>query len=107
MSAMKTVLLKIWRILRNYYVLATLVFVVWVGFIDTDNFISQRKQRKEVDDLLAKKKFYTEEIQKMKKLSNDLATNKEAMERYGRETYLMKKPNEDIFLVVNEPSKGK
>jgi len=104
---MKKVLLKIWRILRNYYVLATLVFVVWVGFIDTDNFISQRKQRKEVDALLAKKKFYTEEIQKMKKLSADLATNKEAMERYGRETYLMKKPNEDIFLVVNEPSEEK
>lgn len=107
MSSMKKVLLKIWSILRNYYILATLVFVVWVGFIDTDNYVSQRKQRKEMDGLLEQKKFYTDEIRKMKKLSADLATNKEAMERYGRETYLMKKPNEDIFLVVNEPSEEK
>ncbi len=105
---MKNILLKIWGLVKNYYIIATLAFIVWISFFDTDNLLSQYAQRKEMNGLLEQKKFYTEEIQKMKKLSADLATNREAMERYGRETYLMKKPNEDIYMIVSQESiKGK
>jgi len=103
---MKKILLKIWGFLKNYYILATVVFVVWVGFIDTDNLVRQYEQRKEMRKLQEKKKFYTGEIQKMKKLTVELTTSKEAMEQYGRETYQMKKPGEDIFLIVNETPKN-
>ncbi|HNZ44060.1 MAG TPA: septum formation initiator family protein [Bacteroidales bacterium] len=97
---MKKVFLKIWSVLKNYYVLATVVFIVWVGFLDTDNLMSQISQRKEMNGLLEQKKFYTEEIQRMKELSQSLKTDKEAMERYGRENYQMKKKSENIFLIV-------
>ncbi|HOV12369.1 MAG TPA: hypothetical protein PLL90_11475, partial [Bacteroidales bacterium] len=69
---MKKVFLKIWSVLKNYYVLASVVFVVWVGFLDTDNLMSQISQRKEMNGLLEQKKFYTEEIQRMKELSQSL-----------------------------------
>ncbi|HOY31562.1 MAG TPA: hypothetical protein PKW80_06755 [Bacteroidales bacterium] len=96
---MKKALLKILRILKNYYVLATLFFVVWVGFIDTDNLVGQYKQQKEMNQLLDQQEFYTDSIEKMKKLSAELTTNMEAIERYGRETYQMKKDYEDVFLI--------
>lgn len=105
---MKKVLSIIWSIIKNYYVIATLVFIVWVGFIDSDNLINQYAQRKVMNGLLQQKKFYTEEIQNIKKLSLALTNDKEVMEQYGRENYLMKKPGEDIFLIVSEDSeKGK
>lgn len=101
---MKKVFLKIWSVLKNYYVLASVVFIVWVGFLDTNNLMSQISQRKEMNGLLEQKKFYTEEIQRMKELSQSLKTDREAMECYGRENYQMKKKSEDIFLIV--PSKS-
>ena len=101
---MKKIFLKIWSILKNYYVIATLLFVVWVVFIDSANLISQNKQDKVIDSLVAIRDSKTEEIQKMKKLTVDLTTKKDAMERYGRENYQMKKSDEDVFLIV-DPTK--
>lgn len=101
---MKKIFLKIWSILKNYYVLAALAFIVWVGFLDTDNLVSQLAQRKEMNGLLEQKKFYTEEIQNMKKLSEALKTDRETMERYGRENYQMKKKNEDVYMIVSQDS---
>jgi cell division protein DivIC len=97
-----------WSIIKNYYVMATLGFIVWVGFFDSDNLLGQYAQRKVMNGLIEQKKFYTEEIQNMKKLSEALTNDKEALEKYGRENYLMKRPSEDIFLIVSEDSvKGK
>ncbi len=104
---MKKVLLKIWSILKNYYILATVFFIVWVGFIDTDNLVGQYAQRREMNDLIRQKQFYSEEISRMKKLSEALKTDREAIERYGRENYQMKKQSEDIFIIVSNDSVAK
>lgn len=102
---MKNIFLKIWNLVKNYYIIATLAFIVWISFFDTDNLVSQYAQRKEMNQLLQQKKFYTEEIQRMKNLSAALTTDMSAMEQYGRENYLMKRPGEDIFLVVTQEQK--
>jgi len=102
---MKNILLKIWGLVKNYYIIATLAFIVWISFFDTDNLVSQYAQRKEMNQLLQQKKFYTSEIQRMKNLSEALTTDMSAMEQYGRENYLMKRPGEDIYLVVTQEQK--
>ncbi len=99
---MKRVLKVIWSIVKNYYIIATLGFVVWVGFFDNDNLVSQYKQRKELRELMQQKKYYVDEIQKNKDLVKALTTDKKALEKFGREHYLMKRKNEDIYLIINE-----
>ena len=47
----------------------------------------------------AKKEFYIEEIKQDSINIIRLKTDMEAIEKYGREKYLMKKDNEDIFII--------
>ena len=42
------------------------------------------------------------EIDKDKMALHDISTNAKTLEKFGRERYLMKKDNEDIFLVIKE-----
>jgi cell division protein FtsB len=40
-----------------------------------------------------------DEIETNNKKLHDLRTNKEGLERFAREAYFMKKPNEDVFII--------
>lgn len=88
--------------LRNKYILTTLVFIIWLLFFDRHDIISQLKLRKELQKLEEKKAFYLNEIEKDSKSLNELLTNPKTLEKFAREKYLMKKDNEDIFVIVNE-----
>jgi cell division protein DivIC len=48
------------------------------------------------------KKFFIEEIKKDNEELNDLKTNPKTLEKFAREKYLMKKDNEEIFVIVEE-----
>ena len=42
------------------------------------------------------------EIQRTKEQLNEISSNKELLEKFARERYLMKRDNEDIFVLVPE-----
>lgn len=88
--------------LRNKYVLTTLGFIIWLLFFDRHDIISQLKLRKELQKLEEEKTFYLKEIEKDSKNLNELLTDPKTLEKFAREKYLMKKDNEDIFVIVNE-----
>ncbi len=90
---------NILRIISNKYVIAITVFGVLMLFVDKNDIFVQRQRKKQLSDLLESKKFYQAEIDKTKKSLSDLRDNPAALEKYARETYLMKKDNEDIFIV--------
>jgi cell division protein DivIC len=52
--------------------------------------------------LANEKEFYQEKIQEVEKDRKELMTNKELLEKFAREKYLMKKETEDIFIVQEE-----
>jgi cell division protein FtsB len=95
---MKTVKI-IFRIVSNKYLIAITVFAVLMLFVDKNDIFVQRQRKKQLNDLLASKKFYEAEIEKTRKSLNDLRDNPAALEKYARENYLMKRDNEDIFIV--------
>lgn len=68
-------------------------------FVDRNDIFVQRQRKKQLNELLESKKFYEAEIEKTKKSLSDLRDNPEALEKYARENYQMKKDNEDIFIV--------
>ena len=90
---------SIFRIISNKYFIAVTVFAVLMLFVDRNDIFVQRQRKKQLDDLLASKKFYEAEIEKTKKSLSGLSDNSSSLEKYARENYLMKKDNEDIFIV--------
>ncbi|MFN5704993.1 MAG: FtsB family cell division protein, partial [bacterium] len=46
--------------------------------------------------------YIKKEIKVIEKDINDLSTDKERLEKFAREKYLMKKENEDVFVIVKE-----
>ena len=68
-------------------------------FFDAKDIITQRERTGELRELQESKAYYTNEIATEKKALEELKSNPAAIEKYAREQYLMKKENEDLFIV--------
>lgn len=79
-----------------------LAFVVWVSFFDKNDLLSQMELRKEVKKLEGEKNYFVTEIGKNKSDMKELMTNPKNLEKFAREKYLMKKDNEDVFVLVEQ-----
>ncbi len=97
---------KIWPWLRNKYVLTIAVFSIWMLFFDQNNAVDRIKMSSEINQLEEDREYYLEQIQKDSARLSELTTNKENLEKYAREQFLMKKPNEDVFVVIEEKDKN-
>lgn len=86
-------------IVKNKFFLATVLFVVLILFVDNNNMIRTLKTRGSIRDLLQKKEHYLKDIEETKIIWEDLNTNPASFEKFARETYLMKKENEEIIIV--------
>jgi len=93
---------KVFRFIRNKYFLTILFLAVWVSFFDKNDLISQRQLTNQLKELEAEKQYYSDEIAKSKKEIQELETNEASLEKFAREKYLMKKDNEDVFVIVKE-----
>ncbi|HEV3223432.1 MAG TPA: septum formation initiator family protein [Puia sp.] len=97
---MKQYLDKIPSWLKNKYVLTALCFTVWVLFIDDRDFITtQFRHVKELHKLEARKLYFEEQIRTVSRELDQLKSNPVTLEKYAREKYLMKRDNEDLFVV--------
>lgn len=94
--------LKIPHYLRNFYVVSSLVFFVWMLFFEQDNFRIIISNKLLLNDLNKQKGYYEEKISEVEKDRKELLTNPKLIEKYARERYFMKKPTEDIYIVERE-----
>lgn len=104
-SKRKTVFKKILPFIINKYVISLVAVTVWVIFFDKDDVLSQYQLTKKLHQLQEDKKYYKGEIEKSKNDINELKTNPENLEKFAREKYLMKKDNEEIFVIVQDSTK--
>ena len=102
---MKQFFLKIWPWLKNKYVLTIALIAIWMLFIDQNNMVDRIKMSTEIRQLEEDREYYLEKVQKDSARLSELTTNKANLEKYAREQFLMKKPNEDVFVVVEEKDK--
>jgi cell division protein FtsB len=94
--------MKIPRITRNFYVIATAFFLVWMLFIDNNDLITQISLSQKLKNLEAEKTYYEDKISEVKAEREELLSNDELLERFAREKYLMKKESEDVYVIVEE-----
>jgi cell division protein DivIC len=86
----------------NKYLVAGAAFVVFLVFFDDRDLISNFRHRQELKQLEQSTEYYQAEIAKTKQELKQLRTDAALLEKYAREKYLMKRDNEDIFL-IREP----
>lgn len=72
-------------------------------FIDSNSLLIHRELNQDIEDLENEKEYYKNEIEKDKKAIKELSTD-EGIERTARETYYMKKDDEDIYIIEYEDS---
>ncbi len=99
MKRIKDLYQKLPAPLRNKYIITFIVFLVWIFFIDTFDIITQIKMNKEFKQLKEQQEFYKSEVKKDSTIIYNLNNNPEEQERFARERFLMKKDNEDLFIV--------
>ena len=92
-------LMTIWEYVRKHKYMITVVgFLVIIVFLDDNSLIQRDKQRQEIKSLTAEIEKYRKQFEEDTEKLKELNENPDAMEKIAREKYLMKKPNEDVFI---------
>jgi cell division protein FtsB len=89
-------------LLKNKFILTTVVFLVWLLLFDQNNLSDRMQTSHQYNQLLEERDYYRQKIEEDRQRINELKTNDENLEKFAREQYLMKKDNEDIFIIVDE-----
>lgn len=74
-------------------------------FFDQNNMVDRIKMTTEIKQLEEDREYYLEQVRKDSARLSELTTNKANLEKYAREQFLMKKPNEDVFVIIEEKDK--
>ena len=91
--------MTVWMYIRQHKYLITIVgFLVVIVFLDENSLIQRAKHRQEISALNSEIEKYRKQFEEDTETLKELTENPEAMEKIAREKYLMKKPNEDIFI---------
>jgi cell division protein FtsB len=71
-------------------------------FIDSNNLPTQWRLTKQLWELEDQKEFYKQKKIQIQQERNELFGNPDLLEKFAREKYLMKKPTEDLYVVVEK-----
>lgn len=84
----------------SIYQIAILVALIAMLFFFSDSSLLKRiKYENEIRDLKTQIEYYRNQTEIDKAKLNELQSNLENLEKYARENYLMKKENEEIFVI--------
>lgn len=87
----------------NKYLLTGVGFAVWILFFDNRDFVTSHfREKGELQKLQESKKYYEQQIAATKQELEQLKSNPAVLEKYARERYLMKRDNEDLFVIRDE-----
>ena len=87
-------------IFRNKYFVTILIFFTWLILLDSNNLISRYKEMRELHKLKNEREYYLNKIEVDRKKLQELKTDNENLEKFAREQYKMKKPDEDVYIVL-------
>jgi len=97
------ILLKVFQ--KHKYIIILVAFFIWMMFFDEYNFIMQYKLSQKIRKVKKEIEFYDKGIAGLQKEYDALTKDINAIERYGREKFFLKKENEDIFVLVPKKEK--
>lgn len=89
---------KWFKVISNKYVLLILIFGGWMFFLDSNSYLVHNELDQEMDELEDNRQYYKNEISKDKATIEQLQDSVE-MEKFARQQYYMKRPDEEIFII--------
>lgn len=102
MKSLKALFDRLPPFAKSYYFLFIFFFLIWMALFDSNDIYSQFKLRSKLKEMEAQKEYYQEKIEEVKKDREELFSDKELLEKFAREKYLMKKKEEDIYIIVED-----
>jgi cell division protein FtsB len=93
--------------LKNKYLLSFAAFAAIMLFFDKNDIFTQSARVKELRDLKESKQYYQTQIATETKQLEELKSNPATLEKYAREKYMMKRDNEDLFIISEKPDTEK
>lgn len=88
--------------LKNKYLIAGAFFLVWMLFFDPKDLGTVISKKNKYSDLQESEQHLADKIKETRQELSQLKNSAQTIEKYARENYLMKKDNEDLFLVPDE-----
>lgn len=95
---------KLRYLFSNKYLITGTAFAVWMMFFDTNDFPLQISRLRDLNKIEHNERNMALQISDSKKELEKLKTNPETLEKYAREKYMMKKDNEDLYIVTFDSS---
>ena len=95
------------NLFKNKYFLVSIAFLVWMIFFDKNDLFSQYQYHQQVSKLKQDREFYQKQTAQVAKDLDELTSNPQKLEKFAREKYLMKKDNEDVFVIVQDKKEDK
>ena len=89
---------KLVKFFTNRYVIIFIGFSIWMFFFDENSYLVHKEFNNEIDELEIAIDFYKKKIKEDKTTIKNLQDSLQ-IERFAREEYLMKKKNEDIYII--------
>ncbi len=77
------------------------MFFGWISFFDQNNMVDRIQNMGQLHQLEKDKIYYINKIKEDSSKLYELKTDSKNLEKFAREQYLMKKDNEDIFIIVD------
>ena len=96
---MREIYLKLKPVLGNKYALVLILFGTWMVFFEENDLLSRFKYDQKIRKLNNEIAYYEKEIVESSRKMLELQASSETLEKFAREEYLMKKANEDIFII--------
>ena len=85
--------------LKNKYFIAFTAFAVILLFLDKNDLFTQYDRSRELRELYQSKEHFSHQIAAERKELEQLKRDPATLEKYAREKYLMKREQEELFLV--------
>ncbi len=91
---------KIPPFFRNKYILTLIIFLIWLILFDSNNLITRFSDMRELHKLRSDREYYKEKIKADRQKLYELKTDNRNLEKFAREQYHMKKPDEDLYIIL-------
>lgn len=97
------ILKSVFRYLTTRYtkiqLLIILVIVVFAFFVSESNIFARLGYDSKIRELNGQIEYYRNQTEQDKQQLQELESDKDRIEKFARENYLMKRENEDVFIV--------
>jgi len=85
--------------LKNKYFIAVAVFAAVMLFFDKNDIFVQLSRDRQLKELEQSKLHYAQEVADLEQIRDELIHNIGTIEQYAREKFLMKRDNEDLYII--------